>query len=221
MIFCLPSTPGNASVSRIDWMISLTLRSTVRFGSWTRAGSSSRWRTSCWVHERAAGRRTIGRAPALGAEEQAHDVVAIERLGRAVLLVAVLGDDERRPGDIGDLGHLGRSHQSSGGAAGGACLTALGTGRCSTRDMGGNLGGAFAATGVLVLRWQLGKCSRATGTPTGDFPMCRNIKTLYNFSPPATQDEIRASALQFVRKLSAAPIPRRRTKRRSTAPSIR
>ena len=32
--------------------------------------------------------------------------------------------------------------------------------------------------------------------------MCRNIKTLYNFSPPATQDEIRASALQFVRKLS-------------------
>ncbi|MDQ8700804.1 DUF2277 domain-containing protein [Hyphomicrobium sp. LHD-15] len=32
--------------------------------------------------------------------------------------------------------------------------------------------------------------------------MCRNIKTLYNFSPPATDDEIRASALQFVRKLS-------------------
>jgi len=32
--------------------------------------------------------------------------------------------------------------------------------------------------------------------------MCRNIKTLYNFDPPATEDEIRASALQFVRKLS-------------------
>ena len=32
--------------------------------------------------------------------------------------------------------------------------------------------------------------------------MCRNIKTLYNFSPPATNDELRASALQFVRKLS-------------------
>ena len=32
--------------------------------------------------------------------------------------------------------------------------------------------------------------------------MCRNIRTLYNFEPPATQDEIRASALQFVRKLS-------------------
>lgn len=32
--------------------------------------------------------------------------------------------------------------------------------------------------------------------------MCRNIKTLYNFSPPASEDEIRASALQFVRKIS-------------------
>jgi hypothetical protein len=37
--------------------------------------------------------------------------------------------------------------------------------------------------------------------------MCRNIKTLYNFSPPATQDEIRASALQFVRKLSGFTHP--------------
>jgi len=32
--------------------------------------------------------------------------------------------------------------------------------------------------------------------------MCRNIKTLYNFAPPATEDEVRASSLQFVRKLS-------------------
>jgi len=32
--------------------------------------------------------------------------------------------------------------------------------------------------------------------------MCRAIKTLHNFSPPATQDEIRASSLQFVRKVS-------------------
>jgi hypothetical protein len=37
--------------------------------------------------------------------------------------------------------------------------------------------------------------------------MCRNIKTLYNFSPPATDDEIRASALQFVRKLSGMNAP--------------
>ena len=33
-------------------------------------------------------------------------------------------------------------------------------------------------------------------------PMCRNIRTLFNFEPPATEEEIRASALQFVRKLS-------------------
>lgn len=32
--------------------------------------------------------------------------------------------------------------------------------------------------------------------------MCRNIKTLFNFEPPATEDEIRAASLQFVRKLS-------------------
>ena len=37
--------------------------------------------------------------------------------------------------------------------------------------------------------------------------MCRNIKTLYNFAPPATDDEIRASALQFVRKLSGFTHP--------------
>jgi len=37
--------------------------------------------------------------------------------------------------------------------------------------------------------------------------MCRNIKTLHNFEPPATHDEIHASALQFVRKLSGANKP--------------
>ena len=39
--------------------------------------------------------------------------------------------------------------------------------------------------------------------------MCRNIKTLANFAPPATDDEIRASALQFVRKLSGTTRPSR------------
>jgi hypothetical protein len=39
--------------------------------------------------------------------------------------------------------------------------------------------------------------------------MCRNIRTLANFAPPATQDEIRASALQFVRKLSGTTRPSR------------
>ena len=37
--------------------------------------------------------------------------------------------------------------------------------------------------------------------------MCRNIRTLFNFAPPATEDEIRASALQFVRKLSGFTRP--------------
>lgn len=37
--------------------------------------------------------------------------------------------------------------------------------------------------------------------------MCRNIKTLFNFDPPATEEEIRAAALQFVRKLSGFTAP--------------
>jgi len=37
--------------------------------------------------------------------------------------------------------------------------------------------------------------------------MCRNIKTLFNFEPPATEQEIRDAALQFVRKLSGFTIP--------------
>jgi len=37
--------------------------------------------------------------------------------------------------------------------------------------------------------------------------MCRNIKTLFNFDPPATDDEVRAASLQFVRKLSGFTVP--------------
>ena len=37
--------------------------------------------------------------------------------------------------------------------------------------------------------------------------MCRNIRTLHNFSPPATQDEVRAAALQYVRKISGTTRP--------------
>jgi hypothetical protein len=37
--------------------------------------------------------------------------------------------------------------------------------------------------------------------------MCRNIKTLYNFEPPATEDEIRAASLQYVRKVSGSQKP--------------
>jgi hypothetical protein len=39
--------------------------------------------------------------------------------------------------------------------------------------------------------------------------MCRNIRTLYNFEPPATEEEIRASALQYVRKVSGFTKPSR------------
>ena len=39
--------------------------------------------------------------------------------------------------------------------------------------------------------------------------MCRNIRTLYNFDPPATEEEIRASALQYVRKVSGFTKPSR------------
>ena len=37
--------------------------------------------------------------------------------------------------------------------------------------------------------------------------MCRNIKTLHNFDPPATEEEVRAAALQYVRKVSGVPKP--------------
>ncbi len=37
--------------------------------------------------------------------------------------------------------------------------------------------------------------------------MCRNIRTLYNYEPPATEDEVRASALQYVRKISGFNTP--------------
>ncbi|RUV44751.1 MAG: DUF2277 domain-containing protein [Mesorhizobium sp.] len=40
--------------------------------------------------------------------------------------------------------------------------------------------------------------------------MCRNIKTLFNFDPPATDDEVHDAALQFVRKLSGATKPSKR-----------
>ena len=40
-----------------------------------------------------------------------------------------------------------------------------------------------------------------------DFHMCRNIRTLHNFDPPATSDEVRAAALQYVRKVSGSTKP--------------
>jgi hypothetical protein len=49
--------------------------------------------------------------------------------------------------------------------------------------------------------------TRLGGRSLGGFPVCRSIKTLHNFTPPATDEEIRASALQFVRKLSGVSRP--------------
>jgi hypothetical protein len=43
--------------------------------------------------------------------------------------------------------------------------------------------------------------------------MCRNIKTLHHFAPPATTDEVRASALQYVRKLSGMRVPSKKNER--------
>jgi hypothetical protein len=45
------------------------------------------------------------------------------------------------------------------------------------------------------------------GLAYGVLPMCRNIRTLFNFEPPATEAEIRAASLQFVRKLSGFNVP--------------
>src|SRR6202035_1638146 len=53
------------------------------------------------------------------------------------------------------------------------------------------------------------RCHRLFLAAQGATHMCRNIKTLANFAPPATDEEIRASALQFVRKLSGANRPSR------------
>jgi hypothetical protein len=53
----------------------------------------------------------------------------------------------------------------------------------------------------------LDRPSRDFKPPTTEQQMCRNIRTLFNFEPPATDDEIRASALQFVRKLSGFTHP--------------
>src|ERR687896_1212331 len=48
-----------------------------------------------------------------------------------------------------------------------------------------------------------------TSPPCAEESMCRSIKTLHNFAPPATDEEIRASSLQFVRKLSGFTRPSR------------
>ena len=50
--------------------------------------------------------------------------------------------------------------------------------------------------------------------------MCRNIRQLFNFEPPATDDEVRNAALQFVRKISGSTKPSQRNEALSIAPSM-
>src|SRR5262245_1028213 len=57
--------------------------------------------------------------------------------------------------------------------------------------------GATTTKGAILAR-----CCRVVAVPIQEVAVCRNIKTLFNFEPPATEEEIHASALQFVRKLS-------------------
>ena len=51
--------------------------------------------------------------------------------------------------------------------------------------------------------------------------MCRSIKTLFNFEPPATEEEIRAASLQFVRKLSGFNSPSKANRPASSSPATR
>src|SRR5262245_52641215 len=66
---------------------------------------------------------------------------------------------------------------------------------------------SLTAAGSLLVR-RLANAYIAPQRANEDFTtMCRNIRTLFNFEPPATEDEIRAAALQFVRKLSGYTRP--------------
>src|ERR1700728_4496010 len=51
------------------------------------------------------------------------------------------------------------------------------------------------------------KYARSCKTSGRSFDMCRNIKTLFNFDPPVTDEEVRAASLQFVRKISGFTKP--------------
>jgi hypothetical protein len=55
---------------------------------------------------------------------------------------------------------------------------------------------------ILPVHFLLWKASRGKG-----LSMCRNIKTLFNFDPPVTEDEVKAASIQFVRKISGFTKP--------------
>jgi hypothetical protein len=72
-------------------------------------------------------------------------------------------------------------------------------------------GDARAELGYWIAEhaWGTGYATDVLGATTREIRVCRNIKMLANFEPPATDSEIRASALQFVRKLSGVNRPAR------------
>jgi len=72
-----------------------------------------------------------------------------------------------------------------------------------------HLTASFSRTLAPILGERIAAAMRLAESQTETADMCRNIKTLANFEPPATDDEIRASALQFVRKLSGTARPSR------------
>ena len=89
------------------------------------------------------------------------------------------------------------------------------TGRAGAVE--GQAGGQAASAGAspcrrnMTSKYQAGKPdSRLDKDSTSNLgPMCRSIKTLHNFEPPATDAEIRAAALQYVRKISGSSKPSR------------
>src|SRR5438874_13658152 len=82
--------------------------------------------------------------------------------------------------------------------------------RSRNRDSTGARGGGLWRSVYIRAKRTGGTNSRENGGKSiGEFIMCRNIKILHNFAPPATEEEIRASSLQFVRKLSGFTRPSR------------
>ena len=113
--------------------------------------------------------------------------------------------------EVHDRGRARKPKRDSERASGEGARSSTRRSRSSSRSRG--CAGRAAAIREPVERGAVGAVTHGTyfeeTTPREDFPMCRNIKVLANFEPPATDDEIRASALQFVRKLSGTTRPSR------------
>ena len=116
-------------------------------------------------------------------------------------------------GRTGDCGRIGvaagvvvgfalraydRQVQCGGATAGAAAFDRICC--CDSCCRGDRVGSACGPGGTS--RSVGGVARRVSRVSEGDWPMCRNIRTLFNFDPPATAEEVRAASLQFVRKIS-------------------